>query len=200
MGDIREHQPLTMRDKVSVVLYRTGIVLTAITMAIGALAYFYYKTGLGAGAPLVINSLLGALYLWIGLSVFTIHLYVSKFGRFLKSLYGIAAICLLGLFIAGGGDVARLLSESPAFILGLLPLSGCLGFITAKEAFCFRLTEGYILAFAMPLNILMLSTGSMSRGMGFVSYSFIALLMVLFTLRKAFMPLHFDIGDKSLYQ
>jgi uncharacterized integral membrane protein len=192
MGETTEYQPLTQRDKVTVVIYRAGIVLAALSLAAGGFL-------LTSGSPdtALMNALLILLHVSVGLSVFFIHLYVSKFHRVLKALFAVAVLALALLFASGGpaGAIAR----QPAFAMLLLPLAGCLGFIAAKEAFCFRLMEGYILALAMPLYLVLVSSGgatSRSAGYGLLA---IAALLVLFLLRKVFQPLHYDIGDKSAY-
>jgi uncharacterized integral membrane protein len=135
----------------------------------------------------------------VGLSVFTIHLYVSKFKRFLKKLYYFSVVSLIILFIIGKGDVLGVLIDKPFGPILLIPLSGCIGFITAKEAFCFKLFEGYLLALIMPFYLLLLSIGSMTMQSVSFGLIIIALMLILFTFRKVFMPLHYDIGDKSAY-
>jgi uncharacterized integral membrane protein len=82
----------------------------------------------------------------------------------------------------------------------LLPLALCLGFVAAKEAFCFRLIEGYILAFLMPAYVFFYSVGALDPKSAAYGFIFIAALLVFFMFRKVFMPLHYDIGDKSAYQ
>lgn len=194
VGEKYSFQPLTKRDKITVVLYRAGIVMSAVIIAAAGymlLSPPHYQGKTAAG-------LLLALYISVGLSVFFIHLYVSKFHRALKRLYYVSIAALAVLFIIGKGDASEVLVNRPYGPLLLVPLSGCLGFVTAKEAFCFRLTEGYILAVAMPLYLL-LAGGMTLRGASF-GLLLIALLMLLFTLRKVFMPIHNDIGDKSAYQ
>jgi uncharacterized integral membrane protein len=192
MGETTQYQPLTQRDKVTVVIYRAGIVLAALSLAAGGV---FLTSGSPDTAPM--NALLIVLYASVGLSVFFIHLYVSKFHRILKGLYAVAVLALALLFASGGP--AEAISRQPAFVMLLLPLSLCLGFIAAKEAFCFRLMEGYLLALAMPLYLVLVSSGgatSRSAGYGLLA---IAALLVLFLLRKVFQPLHYDIGDKSAY-
>ncbi len=81
----------------------------------------------------------------------------------------------------------------------LIPLSLCLGFITAKEAFCFKLMEGYLLAMIMPFYLLLLSAGGMPIKGASYGLILIAAMLLFFTLRKVSMPLHYDIGDKSAY-
>jgi uncharacterized integral membrane protein len=201
MGDTTEFQPLTKQDRISVIIYRAGIVLSAISIALGAFLLFTSPSSGAAVCPVTgFLVLLISLYVSVGLSVFFIHLYISKFHRGLKKLYYAALACLLLLFFLSGGDLPGAFTSGHYLALLLLPLSGCLGFITAKEAFCFKLMEGYILALVMPAYLVLVASGQMTaRGAAF-GLVFIAALLLLFTLRKVSMPLHYDIGDKSAYQ
>lgn len=206
MGEKTVFQPLSSKERMSVILYRTGILLSAILLSLGAFLFIkdyaggdWQKPGSsmpGYGVTLYILS----LYLAVGMSVFFIHLYVAKFRKFLKRLYYISLVALLILLVIGKGDIGSVIFGTGYGPLFLLPLSGCLGFITAKEAFCFRLNEGYLLAIIMPIYILILSVRGISpRGAAF-GLILIAGLMVLFTIRKVPMSMHYDIGDKSAYE
>lgn len=197
MGERQVFQPLTREDRITVVVYRAGIVLSALIMS--AIAYVA-SDGELRGPGMAPDLLLYGLYAAVGLSVFFIHLYVSAFHRYLKYLYGISLACLAVLIAVGKGSVVAGLSHGAVGPLLLLPLSGCLGFVTAKEAFCFRLLEGYLLAMLMPFFLILAAVGALG-GTG-VSSSLIATaaLLLLFTARKVFMPLAYDIGDKSAYR
>lgn len=207
MGDANLYQPLTKEDKITVFLYRTGIFLS--TLIIGFYAFIIFK-GLQAvedqGFPFIIsglsiNILFLALYFSVGLSVFFIHLYIGQFYRTLKKVYYLAVVCLAVLFFIGHGNPTIPLFRVPAYsALLLLPLSLCLGFVTAKEAFCFRLLEGYILAILMPAFIFFYSVGALGGKSAAYSFIVIALMLLFFMFRKIFMPMHYDIGDKSAYQ
>jgi uncharacterized integral membrane protein len=200
MGTKAIFQPLTREDTVTVVLYRIGIVLSAVFMC--GLAFLSITDSslistAGGGLP---DILLYCLFASVGTSVFFIHLYIGKFKIYLRNLYLIGLVCLAALLSNGKGSAAGAIMHQPYNALLLLPLSGCLGFVTAKEAFCFKLFEGYLLAMIMPIYLVLASGGILgSRG---VSYGLvlIAVMLVIFTLRKVFMPLAFDIGDKSAYQ
>lgn len=201
MGEKKAFQPLTREDRVTVLVYRTGIVLSAVI--ISGLAFLLYRASPDFAAARIISSadiLTYGLYGSVGVSVFFIHLYIGKFKTFLKNLYFISLACLLMLLFLGNGSPSGAIAHSPYSVLLLLPLSGCLGFVTAKEAFCFKLVEGYLLAMIMPVYLLLVSisllgyTGA-SRGL-----ILIALMLVIFTVRKVFMPIAWDIGDKSAYQ
>ncbi len=206
MGEMCQYQPLTTADRVTVFIYRAGIVLSTLIICSGAAAAslaadmsFRETRFMASGA--FASAVILSLYFSIGLSVFFIHLYVGKFHRILKKLYFAAVACLAMLFLVGKGNPAVPLITYPPYAAALLlPLSGCLGFITAKEAFCFKLIEGYVLALLMPFLLLLYSVGGLDhRGMT-VSLIAVSALLVLFLFRKVFMPMHCDIGDKSAYQ
>ncbi len=203
MGEQEFFQPLTKEDKVTVVLYRIGIVCsTAIISFIAVLAYKgsspLYPMSLSGTSSIM---LLLLLYISVGFCVFFIHLYVGSYHRFLKKIFYVSLLCLAGLFIIGKGNpVVPLLRTPPYSAMLLIPLSLCIGFVTAKEAVCFRLFEGYIIAMIMPAYLFVYSLGVLDhKGAAFI-LAFIALMLLFFMLRKVFMPIHYDIGDKSAYQ
>jgi uncharacterized integral membrane protein len=201
MGSEQVFQPLTKEDWITVVLYRAGIVIS--TIIVSCLAFLLAgasshpgDTRVGAAADL----LAWGLYASVGMCVFFIHLYVGKFKRFLIILYLLGLCGLAALLYIGRGSVSAALVNTPYTFMLLLPLSGCLGFVTAKEAFCFRLFEGYLLAMIMPVYLLLVSGGVLTdRGASF-GLVLIAVMLVIFTLRKVFMPVAYDIGDKDAYR
>ena len=207
MGDTASYQPLSREDRITVILYRTGIVLSTVFMAIAAvLAVMSVRSPDMLDVPLIFsglaaNILILLLYFSVGLSVFFIHLYIGKFHRLLKNIYYVAVVCLVLLFIMGKGSPAStFFSGRPVGTLLLIPLYCCLGFITAKEAFCFRLLEGYLLGMIMPAYLFVYGVGFLDKKQAAYGLASIAVMLILFMFRKAFMPLHYDIGDKSAYQ
>ncbi|HUI68573.1 MAG TPA: DUF2301 domain-containing membrane protein [Nitrospirota bacterium] len=201
MGYKQEFQPLTREDSITVVLYRAGIVTS--TIIISALAYLLITVSSISNTALISPSadiLAYGLQASVGISVFFIHLYVGKFKGFLKNLYYVSLVCLVILLSIGKGSLSGALAHQPSSLLLLLPLSGCLGFVTAKEAFCFKLVEGYLLAMMMPVYLLLVSGGILTGQSAAYSLVLIAVMLVIFTLRKVFMPIAYDIGDKSAYQ
>lgn len=205
MGETNIYQPLTQTDKITVVLYRAGIVLSSAVAAIfGFLAFQHlYNPGqsfLFLQSRFVLTVLLFMLYFSVGLSVFFIHLYMGKLYRFLKRIYYLATVCLFVLVILGAGNPLLPLFSKPAYgALLLVPVAFCLGFVTAKEAFCFRLYEGYLLFVFMPLYLVFYGIGAFTMRSALLGLMIIAVMLVFFTFRKVFMPLHYDIGDKSAY-
>lgn len=201
MGEQTLYQPLTKEDKITVALYRTGIVIS--TVVICLFAYILYEPERFVDHPssvVVFNILLGVLYISVGLSVFFIHLYISKFKRTLKRLYYLSTLSMALLYYFGAGDAVTVVISKPYGSLLLIPLSLCMGFVAAKEAFCFRLTEGYLIAMLMPIMLLLSSIGILHGDRATYGLMAIAGLLVLFNMRKVFQPIHYDIGDKSAYQ
>jgi uncharacterized integral membrane protein len=143
--------------------------------------------------------LIYGLFASMGMSVFFIHLYVGKLKVYLKILYFISLGCLVALFSIGKGSLSDELVQEPYSLLLLLPLSGCLGFVTAKEAVCFALFEGYLLAVIMPVYLLLVSSSILTNRGAVYGLILIAAMLVIFTLRKVFMPIAYDIGDKTAY-
>jgi uncharacterized integral membrane protein len=196
MGEKNPYQPLSVEDKITVMLYRAGIVLSSLIVA--SAAVFSLKEADAGTSGIKFTVFIISLYVSVGMSVFFIHLYISRLYKALRKLYLLAIASLAFLSIIGKGDIHNAFSE-PYGPLLLIPLSGCLGFITAKEAFCFKLREGYILALAMPLYLLFLSVGRIGEKAASYGLILIAAMLIFFTLRKVFMPMHYDIGDKSAY-
>ncbi len=201
MGYKQVFQPLTREDKITVVIYRAGIVISAIIIA--GLAYLlatessdFSTSRIGLSGDVLIFG----LYASVGMSVFFIHLYVGTFKKYLKNLYFISLGCLIVLLSIGKGSLSGVLVHEPYGPLLLLPLSGCLGFVTAKEAFCFQLVEGYLLAMIMPVYLLLVSGSILTYAGASYGLALIAVMLVIFTLRKVTMPIAYDIGDKSAYR
>lgn len=201
MGEKQVFQPLTREDRITVVIYRAGIVLSAVIIA--GLAFLLVTASSRSGTALIGPSadiLAAGLYASVALTVFFIHLYVGKFKIYLKNLYFISLGCLAALLYIGKGSLSVALVQEPLSALLLLPLSGCLGFVAAKEAFCFQLVEGYLLALIMPVYLLLVSGRILTGGGAAYGLVLIAVMLAVFTLRKAFMPIAYDIGDKSAYR
>ncbi|MDA8092059.1 MAG: DUF2301 domain-containing membrane protein [Nitrospiraceae bacterium] len=200
MGDYILYQPLTKTDRITVFIYRASIALSGILLASLAVFAAVYPAVSAGKASLYFDIFLVLFYLATGLGVFFIHLYIGSFKRNLKGLYILALAGLAVILIKGEGNGLAYLTGTPAAALLLLPVSGCAGFIAAKEAFCFRLVEGYLLMMIMPLFLMAFSTGALGKTGVIFGIVLIAALYVLFASRKVFMPLHCDIGDKSAYR
>src|SRR5574341_930127 len=116
MGEKQVFQSLTREDKITVILYRVGIVLSSIIVS--ALAFLLMTASSMSGG--VGDFLIYALYASVGMSVFFIHLYVGKFKTYLKNLYFIGLGGLAALLFIGRGSLSGAFVHSPASALLLL--------------------------------------------------------------------------------
>jgi len=198
-------QPLTLFDKLSVILYRAGIIgISILVFTAGVTMMFSFDKMSWMDLSLQNNRLaighfLG-IYFFTGISVVTIHLYAKRFRRLIRLLYLMAiAAALIMYFISGGLPVTFILKNPLGPVL-LLPLAGTIGFIAMKEAFCFRLLEGYLLAILMPLVVLLMILKTFSPSLTGALLVFAGLLLGYLAWHKIKMPIGYDIGDKSLYE
>jgi uncharacterized integral membrane protein len=206
MGESQKFQELTIADRIAVFLYRTGIIVTVLCIVYGA--YLVYSLAKGAiiASPGEMTAALAAFFVSIGISISLLHLYSRKILRIVRALFVIAALILIPYSIFNFSDrLALEILASPIGVIGLGFLFAAFSAIGAKEAFCFRLYEGYAygivsallvfvhlgtVLFAAPDSLLIFKT---------ILLFVISILTVLFTLKKMRLPLHYDIGDKSRY-
>lgn len=173
-------------DKLTVVLYRSGLslfafitVLEAVELLTGARILGGWHLPLTAAAAATASA--------------NIHLYDPKFRWFFPLMSWLGCI-LLGFSLP---------AESPAVKEALAVFSLAFFYAGAsmfavKEYFCFRIP-------GLPLMPLLLGAAALLRwgGMAAAEGAFLAaagLLYAWLAVAKWKMPLHFDIGDKSLYK
>ena len=206
MADPHIQSELTQFDKISVVLYRLGISLMSLSMVSGGLFFLFSQKPTHLLENRFTSIVFILFFVSVGMSSFFLHLYVRSILRVIQSSFVISLIVVLAIqWTQDQSYLIFLLQEK-----GLVGKISTIGFgfllfassaIAAKEAFCFKLKEGYIYAlltmglffplfFFMPQNLKLILT----------IYIINALMLSLLTIRKLIMPLHYDIGDKSKYQ
>lgn len=205
MGEKTVFQPLTRGDKISVFLYRLGILLTG-GVLIGV-AFFLH--GLGSESDLHSLSvslkeyevyILLPFYIVSGITTFTIHLYMKRFRIFIKRLYVISLLFYLAAIILKFLGVGFSVIFSPLGLPLTLSLSVCIGFVAIKEAFCFRMIEGYLFGMLFPLTAVLFGVGVADLNALRVIFYLNVVLYVVFMIRKVPMPFAYDIGDKTAYE
>jgi len=206
MGEKELKQALTAYDRFTVFLYRTGIVVA--TMCILYATGFFYLHVNALVVPPVFSGSNPVMVFWafvgsVSVSVSFLHLYSKKVLNIIRAFAVFGVLILFFLALTGNLDY-RALFESHGWqgkigVIGLgFVLAGFSG-IGAKEAFCFRLYEGYAYGIALAILVLLHLSGFLSPGFGFVYTCLVAVLILVFTIRKLFLPVHYDIGDKSRY-
>lgn len=210
MGDPHIKSELTTFDTLSVYLYRSGIFLACLAMVFGAI-FFYTQIYPTKGEPInVFTNPIPTIVFWVfvasvGTSIMFLHLYNGKILKVFQGFFILSAILFAITFLIKENPVLPTLFEGTGlqrvistFALGFTLAT--LGAIGAKEAFCFKLYEGYLFAILSALLVLIHLTGLASITFEFWFYVIITILVVIFTFRKLVLPLHYDIGDKTKYQ
>ncbi|MGD2062622.1 MAG: DUF2301 domain-containing membrane protein [Nitrospirota bacterium] len=198
MSDLIPDQPLTLYDRVSVLLYRTGLAMAAAGIIVGY-SVTWFRDALGEQGRQMGTCFLLMTAVGISFSVGFLHLYAAAIRRGLRWVWGAA---LLGLAVAvssSGDPVAFYFGRGYGTVLGALWIA-CYAILCVKEAFCFRLYEGYAFAVLAPVVIVAHLFAMGTPAVRMAGWGVLAGLVTLFTLRKLPQPLYYDIGDKSKYQ
>jgi len=200
MSDLTPDQPLTLYDRVSVVLYRTGLAMAGGGVVAGCLlAWLDGEIVAGAsGAHKAATCLLLGTAVGISLGVWFLHLYAARIRRALRWLWGAALAGLAIAILTGGNPVAFYFGHWYGVIAGGLWVA-CYALLCVKEGFCFHLYEGYAFAALAPLVILAHLVGLGPVAARLAGWTLLAALAAVFTVRKLPQPLYYDIGDKSKY-
>ena len=198
MSDLLPGQPLTLYDRVSVLLYRAGLAMAAAGIVMGY-SVVWYRTELTGEGRQMGTCLLLLTAVGISFGVGFLHLYAATIRRALRWLWAAAAVGLVGVVLSGGDPVAFYFGRGYGTILGGLWIA-CYAVLCVKEAFCFRLYEGYAFAALAPVVIVAQLFAMGTPALRMAGWGLLAGLATLFTLRKLPQPLYFDIGDKSRYQ
>ena len=229
MGETNLNVELTTFDKVSVTLYRTGIILATLCLLFGVY-YFHHLIGalITGSEPLPIGSYgeemskinrdlipeilrgdLPTVVFWVffcsvGVSISFLHLYSKQILQVIRSFFVLGALILIPLNFLGADPLLKMiiLRDGGYGLLGTFGMGFLLaafGGVGAKEAFCFKLYEGYLYAILSAILVLMHLVGLFSAKAEWVLLCIITVVVVIFTIKKMRLPLHYDIGDKSRY-
>ncbi len=181
-----EHTPkMEPLDNMTVVLYRTGLTVTALA----TLLYSFER--------IIGLEILGVFYLpffavGVALASADVHLYDPRF-RWLIPFMGWVGFMLLSFAYAlkGAGSVYILETLS----LGFFYLATAM--FAVKESFCFQIKGLNLVPFLLLGAVLC----RLFRFTALEAYVLIpaAFLLTWLVIAKWRMPLHFDVGDKSRY-
>lgn len=186
-------------DRREVILYRTGLAIAAGSFALG--------TGFALIQPfssLTLNLNLATACFWLmtaglGLSLWTIHIYLAVLHRALQIFWAIGTLAALYLSFAYPNSLVMTVYGQPLSILGLGFTFAALTGIFFKEAFCFNRLETKVLTPLVPLVLLGHLSGLLSIGMAKSALMLWAAIFLIFALRKMVQPIDPDIGDKSVF-
>ncbi|MDZ8088393.1 MAG: DUF2301 domain-containing membrane protein [Nostoc sp. DedQUE12b] len=187
---------ITQSDRTGVIIYRAGLIVAALSFAIGSALILLNNN------PTVVT-LLTPLYacfsLALGVSLFTIHIYMASLHRTLQVFWVIGSIASVILAITSSEPLALAVYNQPITLFGVGFIFVALTGIYFKEAFCFNRLETKILTPIVPLLLLGHLVGILPTQAESILLGTWAILFLVFALRKTVQAIPADIGDKSVF-
>ncbi|EDX87267.1 hypothetical protein S7335_4975 [Synechococcus sp. PCC 7335] len=200
LNDVYEGQfgsfTIEQSDRQEVILYRAGLAVAAGSLLIATICCFLAPTVLGTVATLCYVLLWAAL----GLSLFKIHIYLRLLHRVLQAFWLIGGLASIAIALLYPTPLALTAYQFPLTIFGIGFTFAALTGIFFKEAFCFNRLETKFLVFLVPGLLLGHMVGVLSTASEQGMLVAIAVLFVIFAVRKVIQPIPPDIGDKSVFE
>ncbi|MCC5605297.1 DUF2301 domain-containing membrane protein [Nostoc sp. CHAB 5834] len=187
---------ITQSDRTGVIIYRAGLMVAALSFAIGSALV------LPNNNPTIFTALT-PLYtcfsVALGVSLFTIHIYMASLHRILQIFWAIGSIASVILAISSSEPLALTIYNQPLTLFGVGFIFVALTGIYFKEAFCFNRLETKVLTLIVPLLLLGHLVGILPIQAESVLLGIWATLFLVFALRKTVQAIPADIGDKSVF-
>lgn len=187
---------ITKDDRIGVIIYRTGLMIAALCFAIGtALILLNDNPNLQILTPLYIGFSLA-----LGVSLFTIHIYMVELHRLLQIFWVIGSVSAIVFAFSNSQTLAETVYNYPLTILGIGFTFAALTGIYFKEAFCFNRLETKLLTPIVPLLLLGHMTKVLPLEIEQLLLTVWAGFFLIFAIRKAIQQIPPDIGDKSVFE
>lgn len=187
---------ITTGDRTGVIVYRTGLMVAALSFAIGSALVLLDNNSTEAGA---LTPLFACFGLALGVSLVTIHIYLALLHRLLQIFWAIGTLTAVALALSSSEPLALTVYNHPAALFGVGFTFAALTGIYFKEAFCFNRLETKLLTLGVPVLLLGHLLGVLPVQWERAMLASWAVLFVVFALRKAVQPIPPDIGDKSVF-
>jgi uncharacterized integral membrane protein len=184
-------------DRQSVIIYRTGLIIAALCFTVAAgLVLFQINNPwvLPALTPIYFGFWLG-----LGVSLFTIHIYLIQLHQLLQLFWLIGGIASVVFALVDPEPLALTIYHNPYSLFGVGFTFVALTGIYFKEAFCFNRMETKLLTPLVPILLLGFMVGFWSVSAQKIFLAFWAIQFIIFAGRKIFQGIPGDIGDKSVF-
>jgi uncharacterized integral membrane protein len=188
---------ITQSDRTGVMIYRAGLLVAALSFAIAT--WLVLLQGSRATVLTALTGFYAVFCLALGVSLFTIHIYLAVLHRALQVFWGIGVVTAIVLAVKTPEPLALYVYNHPATIFGLGFTFAALTGIYFKEAFCFNRLETKFLTPLVPMLLLGHLTGVLPLAWEQVLLGIWAVLFLVFALRKVVQAIPDDIGDKSVF-
>ncbi|MBD2561106.1 MULTISPECIES: DUF2301 domain-containing membrane protein [Nostoc] len=187
---------ITPSDRTGVIIYRAGLMVAALSFAIGSALVLLNNNQTVSTA---ITPLYTCFSLALGVSLFTIHIYMASLHRMLQIFWAIGSIASVILAISSSEPLALTVYNQPLTLFGVGFIFVALTGIYFKEAFCFNRLETKVLTLIVPLLLLGHLVGILPTQVESILLGIWATLFLVFALRKTVQVIPADIGDKSVF-
>jgi uncharacterized integral membrane protein len=187
---------ITQSDGTGVIIYRAGLMVAALSFTIGSALILLNNnpTVMTALTPLY-----ACFILALGVSLFTIHIYMASLHRMLQVFWAIGSIASLILALSSSEPLAVAIYNQPITLFGVGFIFVALTGIFFKEAVCFNRLEAKVLTPIVPLLLLGHLVGVLPIQWESILLGIWAILFLVFALRKTVQAIPDDIGDKSVF-
>ncbi|ABW28618.1 DUF2301 domain-containing membrane protein [Acaryochloris marina] len=185
-------------DRIEVVIYRGAMLLAASSFALGSILFLL----LGPQAHVLswLTGLFICFAVAIGVSLATIHIYMSALHRALQIFWAIGLSVAVYIAITQTSPLIASIYQQPLHLFGVGWLFVALTGIFFKEAFCFNHGETKLLTGVVPILLL----GHWLNWLPIIGEKVLlgtwAVLFMIFASRKIVKPIPPDIGDKSVFE
>ncbi|WP_373541265.1 DUF2301 domain-containing membrane protein [Chamaesiphon sp.] len=194
---------ITDRDRQGVVVYRSALMVAAISFGIATLAMLLSSSQIEDGSGSQVSNLVTWLYITfsvaLGVALATIHIYMAILHRVLQVFWAIGCVNAIGLAVYYHQPIGEVIYRQPLTILGIGFTFAALTGIFFKEAFCFDRLETKILVPIVPLLLIGHLTKLLPISIKAILLAIWAGAFLVFAVRKAIQPIPPDIGDKSVF-
>jgi uncharacterized integral membrane protein len=187
---------LTKGDRIGVIVYRIGLMVAALSFAIGSTLVLLNDN---PNIFPALTPLFACFCLALGVSFLTIHIYLALLHRVLQVFWAIGTLTAVVLTLSSSESLAVTVYNYPAALFGVGFVFAALTGIYFKEAFCFNRLETKILTPLVPTLLLGHLVGVLPVQWEQWMLGIWAILFIVFAIRKAVQAIPPDIGDKSVF-
>ncbi len=188
-------------DRQEVVIYRTALMVAALSFGIGTIAILSPLVQLDRASVDSLLTLLAIIFsVAMGIALANIHIYLVVLHRTLQLFWAIGCASAIGFALYYQQSIGEIVYQQPLTILGVGFIFAALTGIFFKEAFCFNRLETKLLVFIVPLLLLGHLTQMLPQAVEPILLAVWAGLFLVFAIRKVIQPIPPDIGDKSVFE
>ncbi|MBH8565950.1 DUF2301 domain-containing membrane protein [Nostoc sp. CENA67] len=187
---------ITQSDRTGVIIYRAGLMVAALSFAIGSALVLFNNN---SSVFTALTPLYACFSLALGISLLTIHIYMASLHRLLQVFWTIGTIASVIVALSNSEPLAVTVYNQPITLFGVGFTFVALTGIYFKEAFCFNRLETKVLTVIVPLLLIGHLVGILPTQIEQVLLGIWAILFLVFALRKAVQAIPPDIGDKSVF-